>query len=128
MRKTKRNTAANIAAMTDGLTQMAAARSAMLGIQKRMRALGNVTVNQDDRVAAADIFGSSPWSREQFLTGKRDKTDKVLAFARHRQAAEKSQQERDAVVVQTHPMRVSGMSEQYVRNGLATAIRSQGHE
>lgn len=46
-------------------------------------------------------------------------------LACHRQAAEKATRERDAGIVKTHPMRVSGMPEQYVRNGLATAIRSQ---
>lgn len=40
-------------------------------------------VRQEDREAAADIFSSSPWSREQFISGKRDRTDKVQAFARH---------------------------------------------
>lgn len=43
-------------------------------------------VTQADRDAAADLFGTSPWSREQFLSGKRDKTEKVQAFARHRPA------------------------------------------
>lgn len=47
-----------------------------------------IAVMQNDREAAADIFGTSPWSREQFLSGKRDKTDKVQAFARHRRNTE----------------------------------------
>ena len=43
-----------------------------------------VAVTQADREAAAALFGTSPWSIDQFISGKRDKTDKVQAFARHR--------------------------------------------
>lgn len=41
----------------------------------------------EDREAAAELFGGTPWSRAQFLSGKRDRTDKVQAFALHRERA-----------------------------------------
>lgn len=91
--------------------------------------MGETKVTQDDRILFSFLLG---WdvtdNRQRILDGHFDHHVKMQKIARHRQAAEKAQQERDAVIVQTHPMRVSGMSEQYVRNGLATAIRSQGHE
>jgi len=43
-----------------------------------------VEVTQADRERAAELFGNTSWSKEQFLSGKRDKTDKVQAFAKHR--------------------------------------------
>lgn len=49
-----------------------------------------IEVTQADREAAANLFGGTPWSYSQFISGKRDKTDKVQAFAAHRIAAEKA--------------------------------------
>lgn len=83
----------------------------------------DVKVEQCDVDCAQDIIVV------EFENNHAAYADSIAAIvARHRQAAEKAQQERDAVIVQTHPMRVAGMSERYIRNGLATAIRSQGHE
>lgn len=41
---------------------------------------------QCDREAAADIFGTTDWSRAQYLSGKRDKDPKVQALVRYRLA------------------------------------------
>ena len=43
-----------------------------------------VDVIQADREAAANLFAATPWSRVQFVSGKRDRLDLVQAFARHR--------------------------------------------
>lgn len=43
-------------------------------------------VTQADRDAAGKLFGKTDWSYSQFVTGKRDKDEKVLAFMRHRLA------------------------------------------
>lgn len=47
-----------------------------------------LAVTQADRKAAEQLFGNGGWGSEQFLSGKRDKTPKVQAFARHRLTAE----------------------------------------
>lgn len=116
----------------------------------------DVKVEQCDRVAAHAVVlcnliaasGSElPWMREalaDILEGKEDGHYMVQAFARHRQAAEKAQQERDAAYIKgrvkhyqakidkTHPddgelieMRQHTVEALEV---IATAIRSQGHE
>ena len=41
-------------------------------------------VTQADRGAAADLFGTSPWGREQWLMGKKDKDPRLARLARHR--------------------------------------------
>jgi hypothetical protein len=41
-------------------------------------------VTQADREAAADLFGTSPWGREQWLIGKKDKDPRLTRLARHR--------------------------------------------
>ena len=46
----------------------------------------SVVPTQADREAAADLRATTPWSREQYLTGKMDKKPAVQAFARHRLA------------------------------------------
>lgn len=40
--------------------------------------------NQADRDAAASTVGKTGWSREQYRSGKRDKTAAVQSFAAHR--------------------------------------------
>lgn len=112
----------------------------------------DVKVEQCDRVAAHAVVlcnliaasGSElPWMREalaDILEGKEDGHYMVQAFARHRQAAEKAQQERDAGIADRSAetclplMNGIGVAAS-VETGryraateIATAIRSQGHE
>lgn len=92
----------------------------------------DVKVEQCDRVAAAE-YGMKVlrWNRDVVDAtefGEADNDALIQAFARHRQAAEKAQQERDAGIVKKHPMRFVGMTEAHIRDRLSTAIRSQGHE
>ena len=44
---------------------------------------------KEDREAAADLFAGTPWSRHQFLSGKRDHQSKVQAFVAHRELGER---------------------------------------
>jgi hypothetical protein len=53
-----------------------------------------IEVSEADRIAAADLFGSTDWSRTQYLTGKNDRKPKVQALAAHRQQAEDAMKER----------------------------------
>ena len=106
----------------------------------------DVKVEQCDRDAAHAVIlrnliaasgGEYPWMREalaDILEGKEDEHYMVQAFAHHRQAAEKAQQERDAGIAGEwqsslrpgSPERLAGHKE--AASAIATAIRSQGHE
>lgn len=98
----------------------------------------DVKVERCDRDAAHAVVlcnliaasGSElPWMREalaDILEGKEDEHYMVLAFARHRQAAEKAQQERDAGIAEGYPS--NEWHAIAIVRGIATAIRSQGHE
>jgi len=85
----------------------------------------DVKVEQCDKEAAKAF-----WNGE--MAGWREQSERqaalILAFARHRQAAEKATRERDAGIVKAHPMRFAGMTEQYIRERIATAIRSQNDD
>ena len=125
--------------------------------------MGEVKVTQDDRDAAANAwarrFGKSHFEDEimDIFEGRNDQHPLVQDFARHRQAAEKAQQERDAAYIEGKGGVIPGATvfvslitgenmpcmsgdardklnphkrRQFddATRDLATAIRSQGHE
>ncbi|MGE7204939.1 hypothetical protein ACQKJZ_04580 [Sphingomonas sp. NPDC019816] len=118
--------------------------------------MGEVRVKQEDREAAASCVSSRKAKRE-IIDGVWDDSSTVQAFARHRQAAEKAQQERDAAYIEGKGGVIPGATvfvslitgenmpcmsgdardklnphkrRQFddATRDLATAIRSQGHE
>lgn len=92
-------------------------------------------VTKEDREAAASAYfawiSSNPVLPKKMLSGQADDNSMVQAFARHRQAAEKAQQERDAGIAEDRMPAIQCMSVEPVVSAcrdIATAIRSQGHE
>lgn len=93
----------------------------------------DVKVEQCDKDAAEELFGLVHLWRDDGCDHLRslasDKSAFVAAFARHRQAAEKAQQERDARIADDYAAKAWGMTEEgHAAEQIATAIRSQGHE
>lgn len=117
------------------------------------RAVGEVKIKQEDREAAAEFkcamaFGR-PKATELHSILRREMEGDIdmltYCFARHRQAAEKAQQERDAGIADAHrKARLEAAKNAHSRKAkaeardhesmsiealhIATAIRSQGHE
>lgn len=106
---------------------------------------GFLKATEADRQAAASGYfawmSGNPVIPKRILSGEADDHSLVQAFARHRQAAEKAQQERDAGVCEkvvadwqekTKLYRSRGNNGPYLGEptgwSIATAIRSQGHE
>lgn len=99
--------------------------------------MGEVRVTQDDRILFSYLLGWDVTDNEQrILDGHFDQHVKMQKIARHRQAAEKAQQERDAKVAQERAEAYHAIPRVNVLNAarageaerIATAIRSQGHE
>lgn len=90
--------------------------------------MGEGGVTQVDRDAAADYFELIGEANRAIVArrGQYDLSACVQAFARHRQAAEKAQQERDAGIAERYPS--NKWHSKAIFRGIATAIRSQGHE
>jgi len=91
----------------------------------------DVKVEQCDRVAAAGTIpddGShvSHMMVDAILNGRADDWPLVLAFARHRQAAEKATRERDAGIAEDWIDEAFATDhENRIARSIATAIRSQ---
>ena len=96
---------------------------------------GFVKATEADRQAAASGYfawmSGNPVIPKRILSGEADDHSLVQAFARHRQAAEKAQQERDAAKCLEISALIGaghGSSIDSALREAATAIRSQGHE
>ncbi len=93
----------------------------------------DVNVEQCDEDEANFIAGKLAFDFGINLTGDAIRDLFYASYARHRQAAEKAQQERDAGIadakaVEQEEAGEGGGREWSTAQSIATAIRSQGHE